>query len=92
MNSKVGDAVETSTDNHKEVQHPSYLHPPDTPESVLTSVQLTGTENYSLWSKSMMINLRAKSELEYVLGTCRKGDYQPELEEQWEKYNTFVLA
>lgn len=40
----------------------------------------------------MMINLRKKSTLEFMLGTCRKGDYAPELEEQWGKYNASVLA
>ena len=76
----------------KNRNHPLYLHPSDTPGSVLTSIQLTGTENYSLWSKSLMINLRAKSKLGFVLGSCRKSDYKPELGEQWEKCNAFVLA
>ena len=39
-----------------------------------------------------MINLRAKSKLGFVLGTCRKTDYNSALEEQWEKCNAFVLA
>ncbi|KAH0776410.1 hypothetical protein KY290_007821 [Solanum tuberosum] len=38
------------------------------------------------------INLRAKSKLGFVLRTCRKSDYNLELEEQWEKCNAFVLA
>lgn len=71
--------------------HPLYLHPSDTPGSTLTTV-LTGSENYSLWSRSMLINLRAKSKLGFVLGTCKRTDYALELEEQWEKCNTFVLA
>ena len=40
----------------------------------------------------MRINLRAKSKLGFVLGTCRRSDYQMEFEEQWEKCNCFVLA
>ncbi|XP_069146067.1 uncharacterized protein [Solanum lycopersicum] len=72
--------------------HPLYLHPSDTSGSVLTTVQLIGSENYSLWSRSMMINLRAKSKLVFVLGTYKKGDYAPGLDEQWEKCNAFVLA
>ena len=83
------DTLEEIEKNHN---HPLYLHPSDTPGSVLTSIQLTGTENYSLWSKSLMINLRAKSKLGFVLGSCRKSDYKPELGEQWEKCNAFVLA
>ncbi|KAH0776254.1 hypothetical protein KY290_007665 [Solanum tuberosum] len=83
------DPIDGIEKNHN---HPLYLHPSYTPGSVLTSVQLTGTENYSLWSRSMMINLRAKSNLGFVLGTCRKSDYKPDLEEQWEKCNAFLLA
>ncbi|KAK4726668.1 hypothetical protein R3W88_031585 [Solanum pinnatisectum] len=33
-----------------------------------------------------------KSKLRFVLGTCKRSDYQRELEEQWEKCNAFVLA
>lgn len=40
----------------------------------------------------MIINLRAKEKFGFVLGTCQKSDYKPELEEQWEKRNAFVLA
>ncbi|XP_015162188.1 uncharacterized protein [Solanum tuberosum] len=76
----------------KKRNHPLYLHPSDTLATVLTTVQLTGTENYSLWSRSMLINLRAKSKLGFVLGTCKRSDYKMELEEQWEKCNCFVLA
>lgn len=72
--------------------YPLYLHPSDTLVSVLTSVQLTRSENYSLWSRSMLINLKAKSKLSFVLGPCRKEDYDSDLEEQWEKCNAFVLA
>ena len=85
-------AAETLEMVESKRNHPLHLHPSDTPGSLLTTVQLTGSENYSLWSRSMIINLRAKSKLGFVLGSCRKSDYTPELEEQWEKCNAFVLA
>lgn len=72
--------------------HPLYFRPSNTPGSILTTVQLTGAENYSLWSRSMAINLRAKSKLGFVLGTCKRCNYNLELAEQWEKCNAFVLA
>jgi len=84
--------VETLEEIEKKRNHPLYLHPSDTPGCVLTTVQLTGMENYSLWSRSMLINLRAKSKVGFVLGTCKRSDYRLELEEQWEKCNCFVLA
>lgn len=40
----------------------------------------------------MLINLRAKSKLGFVLGTCKRSDYQGEMKEQWEKFNAFMLA
>ncbi|MDV3181320.1 MAG: hypothetical protein Q8830_03945, partial [Candidatus Phytoplasma australasiaticum] len=84
--------AETLDQVERRQNHPLYLHNSDTPGSVLTAVQLTGPKNYSLWSRSMLINLRAKSKLEFVLGTCRRCDYRGEMEEQWEKFNAFVLA
>nr|BAP00547.1 hypothetical protein [Solanum melongena] len=84
--------VETLDHIERRRNHPLYLNNSDTPGCILTSVQLTGTENYSLWSRSMLINLRAKSKLGFVLEICRKGDYRGEMEEQWEKCNAFMLA
>lgn len=40
----------------------------------------------------MLINLRAKSKLGFVLETCKRCYYTEEMEEQWEKCNAFVLA
>ncbi|XP_049411312.1 uncharacterized protein LOC125874461 [Solanum stenotomum] len=84
--------VETLEQIERKRNYPLYIHNSNTPGSVLTTVQLTGTENYALWSRSMMINLRTKSKLGFVLGTCKREDYDGELEEQWEKCNAFVLA
>ena len=77
----IGDAnttnnVETLETIEKKRNHPLYLHLPDTPGCVLTTVKLTGMENYSLWSRSMLINLQAKSKVCFVLGTCKKSDYK----------------
>ena len=49
--------VETLETIEKKRNHPLYLHPSNTPRCVLTTVQLTGMENYSLWSRSMLINI-----------------------------------
>ena len=34
--------------------HPLYLHPSDTPGSVICPVKLTRSENYGLWRRSML--------------------------------------
>ncbi|WMV38874.1 hypothetical protein MTR67_032259 [Solanum verrucosum] len=82
------DTIETV---EKQRNHPLHLHQSDTPGSLLTSIQLTGVENYAVWSRSMILTLRAKSKLGFVYGTCKKSDYGDDLEEQWEKCNAFVL-
>jgi len=83
------DTIETV---EKQRNHPLYLYQSDTPGSLLTSIQLTGVENYAVWSRSMILTLRAKSKLGFVYGTCKKSDYGDDLEEQWEKCNAFVLS
>lgn len=40
----------------------------------------------------MLINVRAKSKVRFVLETCKRSDYGMRLEEQWEKCNCFILA
>ncbi|KAH0651108.1 hypothetical protein KY284_031020 [Solanum tuberosum] len=59
--SAAGISADTVDGIEKNRDHPLYFHPSDTPGSVLTSVQLIRTENNLLWSRSMMINLRAKT-------------------------------
>lgn len=68
--------VETIEQVERRRNHPLYLHNSDAPGSILT-----GTENYALWSGSMLINLRAKNKLGFVLGNCKRSDYRGELEE-----------
>lgn len=59
--------------------HPLYIHASDTHGSILISVRLQGTENYSLWSKSLMIVLRGKHKLGFVLGTCKREMFKSNL-------------
>lgn len=92
VNMEATNSVETMEQIEERRNHPLHLHSSDTLGSILTAIQLTGTENYSLWSRSMLINLRAKSKLGFVLGSCKRSDYNGELAEQWEKCNAFVLA
>ncbi|KAK4736843.1 hypothetical protein R3W88_000540 [Solanum pinnatisectum] len=37
-------------------------------------------------------SILTSSKLGFILGTCRKSDYKPKLEGQWEKCSTFMLA
>ncbi|XP_070007708.1 uncharacterized protein LOC142165325 [Nicotiana tabacum] len=72
--------------------HPLSLQPCDTPGSSLISIQLKGTENYALWSRSMKIGLLGKSKLDFVDGGCTKDKFDRFLHELWGKCNTIVLS
>ncbi|KAM3232003.1 hypothetical protein P3L10_017362 [Capsicum annuum] len=72
--------------------HPLYIHPSDTQGLILISVQLQGSENYSLWSKTLKIVLLGKNKQGFVLGTCRKEHFDSTLHELWDRCNAIVLA
>ncbi|XP_070017741.1 uncharacterized protein [Nicotiana sylvestris] len=72
--------------------HPLYLQPTDTPGSSLISLQLTGSDNYVLWSLAMRIDLLGKSKLCFVDRRFPKSKFEPELHDLWEKFNAIVLS
>nr|XP_019067572.1 uncharacterized protein LOC109119478 [Solanum lycopersicum] len=72
--------------------HPLYLHPSDTPGSVICPVKLTGSENYGLWRRSMRIALQATRKLGFVMGTCTKASFETKYHDQWDTCNAIVLS
>ncbi|XP_019228108.1 PREDICTED: uncharacterized protein LOC109209314 [Nicotiana attenuata] len=97
INEEIGDSpfatsISTPTIELVDHNHPLYIHPSDAQGSVLTSTQLQGSENYSIWSRSMKIVLHGKNKLGFVLGSCRKSRYDPSLHELWDRCNAIVLA
>ncbi|KAL3371394.1 hypothetical protein AABB24_008103 [Solanum stoloniferum] len=82
--------IQKFTDIHP--RSPLYLHPSDTPGSILISQKLTGIENYTGWSNSMRVALLAKNKIAFVDGSCRKEQYLGDLEHEWERCNAFVLS
>lgn len=72
--------------------HPLYLHPSDTPGTLLVSHQLLDVENYNVWSQTMKIALLAKNKLGLVDGTCSKDSLPKEMGYQWERCNAIVLS
>ncbi|XP_070030525.1 uncharacterized protein [Nicotiana sylvestris] len=79
----------TTTINH---HHPLFLQLSDIPGSSLISIQLTRTENYALWSRSIKIGLISKCKLAFVDRRCTKDKFDPSLHELWEKCNAIVLS
>ncbi|XP_019238794.1 PREDICTED: uncharacterized protein LOC109218856 [Nicotiana attenuata] len=90
----VGEETSTGTSTRTTIahHHPYYLQPYDIPGSSLISIQLTWTENYALWSRSMKIGLIGMSKLAFVDGRCTKDKFDQSLHELWEKCNAIVLS
>ncbi|KAH0650901.1 hypothetical protein KY289_032190 [Solanum tuberosum] len=72
--------------------HPLFLQHTDTLGSSLISLQLIGSENYALWSRSFRIGLVGRSKLVFVDGCFPKSMFKPVLYDQWEKCNVVVLS
>ncbi|XP_015164065.1 uncharacterized protein [Solanum tuberosum] len=79
---------EAIVDSH----HPLFLQACDTPGSSLVSTQLIGSENYSLWSRSMKIGLLGKCKIGFVDGSSSKEKFQASFHNMWEKCNAIVLS
>lgn len=75
-----------------DIVDPLYILPSDTPGINLISKQLIGNENYEIWSRAMIIALRAKNKLAFVDGSCYRSDLSPNLLMQWERCNAIVLS
>ncbi|XP_073035377.1 putative late blight resistance protein homolog R1C-3 [Primulina eburnea] len=48
---------------------PLFLHPSDTPGMNLVNDQLLGVENYEIWSRDMIIALKAKNKIAFIDGS-----------------------
>ncbi|XP_075091483.1 uncharacterized protein LOC142171693 [Nicotiana tabacum] len=79
-------------ENKIDYTHPLFVHPPDTPSSMLIPVQLKGSENYGLWQRLMKIALQAKQKLGFVDGKHTKASFPAALHEDWETCNAIVLS
>ncbi|XP_071713231.1 uncharacterized protein [Rutidosis leptorrhynchoides] len=70
-----------------------YLHPSDTTFGTpIISIKLKDTENYNIWSRSMLLALGTKNKIGFINGTCVKSTTDEVLAAQWERCNTVVLS
>lgn len=79
---------EVTSDSH----HTLHLQSCDTRGSSLVSLKLTGSENYSLWSRSIKIGLLGKGKIGFVDVTRAKDKFPTSLHALWEKCNAIVLS
>ncbi|XP_070015819.1 uncharacterized protein [Nicotiana sylvestris] len=72
--------------------HPLYLQPTDTPGSSLISLQLTGSDNYAIWSRSMRIDLLVRPGLmSSVVYASNAYKVWEDLKERFDK-GTMIVA
>ena len=72
--------------------HPLFLHSIDNSGVLLSSIQLTGADNFSVWSRAMKIAIVGHNKLGFIDGSCRKELYGPNLTNLWERCNAIVLS
>lgn len=75
-----------------DINDPLYIHASDAPGVTLINELLTGSENYAVWSRAMLIGLRAKNKLAFIDGSCRRPDAISHSLLQWERCNAIVLS
>lgn len=73
---------------------PLFLQYSDTPGTALVSQLLTETENYSEWSRSMLMSLLVKNKVGFIDGSCKRDAYLQDnfRLHQWDRCNTIVQS
>ncbi|KAM3374382.1 hypothetical protein P3S68_013096 [Capsicum galapagoense] len=69
-------AVDNTLPENLGLNHPLFFSPSDNSSAVLISLQLTGSENYSVWSCAMRIAILGRNKLGFIDGTCKKENYK----------------
>lgn len=78
--------------NVSNFNYPLSIHTSDTPGMTLIIDQLIGVENYGIWSRAMLIALRAKNKVAFIDGSCKRPAVGNLLFQQWERCNALVLS
>ncbi|XP_071741029.1 uncharacterized protein [Rutidosis leptorrhynchoides] len=72
---------------------PLYLHASDTTTGTpFMSIKLKGTENYNIWSRSMLLALGTKNKLGFINGSLQRHATDVTLQNQWDRCNNVVLS
>ncbi|XP_070027775.1 uncharacterized protein [Nicotiana sylvestris] len=72
--------------------HPLFLHSTYDSGAILIALQLTGSDNYSVWSRAMRIAILGRNKIGFIEGTYKKEDYGTNLADLWERCNAIVLS
>ncbi|KAA8550199.1 hypothetical protein F0562_001883 [Nyssa sinensis] len=85
--SNFGERTNSNRSTIEEPSNPYYLHHSDSPGQVLVSQQLTG-ENYTNWSRAMLIALSVKKKLGFVDGSIPEPQEQSSVSIYFTKLKT----
>ncbi|XP_059279739.1 uncharacterized protein LOC132033706 [Lycium ferocissimum] len=80
-----------STSNTLDPFHPLYLHPSDTPRSLLVSIPFSG-EGCGEWKEGMIISLSAKNKIQIIDGSFTQPAANSPLLPHWLRCNNRVKA
>ena len=83
-----GTSMASTTIDHL---HPLYLHPSDSPGSLNIGIMLTGTDNYTLWSKAMQLALLGKNKVGFIDGTVKRDQFSGSLAQLWDRCNAIIV-
>ena len=80
--------------NHDPAQNPSslfYIHPSESPSTVIVSPLLTGN-NYHSWSRSVRMALVSKNKMGFLNGSIATPASTDPLYPAWERCNTMLMS
>ena len=73
--------------------YPLFLSSSDVAGSMQIGIQLTGMENYTLWSRAMRLNLLTRNKLGFIDGTITREAFTVDSEKQdWDRCNAMVIS
>lgn len=78
----------TTIDYH----HPLYLYPSDVPGSLSIGILLTGSDNYTLWSRAVKLSLLGRNKLCFIDGSVKRSQYTGDLAKLWDRCNAIVIS
>ncbi|KAL5752352.1 hypothetical protein ACOSQ2_022859 [Xanthoceras sorbifolium] len=84
--------IHSSRSTITEPSDPYFLHHSDSPGLILVTQPLTGGENYSTWSRAMLIAFSVKNKLGFIDGSIPKpSGIDLELVNSWTRNNNVVI-
>ncbi|KAM3236300.1 hypothetical protein P3L10_016337 [Capsicum annuum] len=72
--------------------HSLFLGASNMPGAVQVGIELTGMENYTVWSKAMRLALLTKNKIRLIDGSITRDKFGADLVNQWDHCNAMVIS